>query len=95
MGLFDDSDSDDSQQEKTPEITDEMDGYDPITLSEIQFSGLKCRILGTFYVRNSNLFLGSDIENYFSSSKLRVYKPNGESLGLIINYIEKTKNYYI
>lgn len=67
---------------------DSNDGLDPITHAELQYGGLKCRILGTFYVSNSGEFrLGSDIENYMSSTRLRVFKPRGEGLNMIVNHI--------
>ena len=37
---------------------------DEVTKSELQFSGLACRVLGTFYESNGALRLGSDIESY-------------------------------
>lgn len=64
------------------------DGFDPITASELQAGGLKCSILGTFYIdNNGNLRLGSDIENFMSLSNLRAYKPTGEELNKIINHV--------
>jgi len=63
------------------------DGLDPITHSELQYGALKCRILGTFYVSNGNLRLGSDLENYTCSTRLRVFKPRSEALSAIVNHI--------
>lgn len=63
------------------------DGLDPITQSELQYGGLKCRILGTFYIHEGHLRLGSDIENYMTSSRLRVYKPRGKELEMIVNHV--------
>ena len=66
---------------------DIYDGFDPITKNEIQFGALKCRILGTFYEEDGELRLGSDLENYMSSARLKVYKPRGEALEMIVNHI--------
>lgn len=66
---------------------DVHDGLDPLTHAELQYGGLKCRILGTFYLENGNLKLGSDIENYMSSTRLRVFKPRSEALSKIVNHI--------
>jgi Helicase HerA, central domain len=55
--------------------------------SEFQFGGLLCRILGTFYVRDHQLRLGSDVENYSCGRDLIVYRPSGEALSHIVNYI--------
>lgn len=63
------------------------DGLDPITHAELQYGALKCRILGTFYLSNSELKLGSDLENYTSSTRLRVFKPRDQALSAIVNHI--------
>ncbi|MDX1916246.1 MAG: DUF87 domain-containing protein [Methylophilus sp.] len=63
------------------------DGLDPLTHAELQYGALKCRILGTFYVQKGELRLGSDLENYMSSTRLRVFKPRGENLEKIVNHI--------
>lgn len=63
------------------------DGLDPLTHAELQYGGLKCRVLGTFYLDEGNLRLGSDIENYMSSTRLRVFKPRGGALSRIVNHI--------
>jgi hypothetical protein len=67
--------------------TDAQDGLDPVTHSELQYGALKCRILGTFYVENGELRLGSDLENYVSSTRLRVFKPRADALSSIVNHI--------
>lgn len=66
---------------------DARDGLDPMTHGELQYGALRCRILGTFYVVEGELKLGSDLENYFSSTKLRVFKPRGPALETIINHL--------
>ena len=53
-------------------IGQEMDN---LTKSEIQFGGIACRILGTFYNQNGTLRLGADIESYLNAAELRVYCP--------------------
>lgn len=78
----------DFNQQKTS-LYDE-NSFDPITQNELQFSGLKCRILGTFYLDEKNsIVLGSDIENYMSSTKLKVFRPRGKSLQLIVNHVNE------
>jgi len=68
--------------------TDTADGMDVLTQSELQFGGLTCRILGTFYFEDENkLRLGSDIESYMSASRLRVFKPDANALEAIVNHI--------
>ena len=66
---------------------DTNDGLDPMTHAELQYGGLRCRILGTFYEEDGKLRLGSDIENFMSLSRLRAYKPTGDALKSIVNHI--------
>ena len=54
---------------------------------EYQFGGLGCRILGTFYLQDGKLRLGSDIESYLCAPQLKVYRPTGAALEAIVNYI--------
>jgi hypothetical protein len=66
---------------------DVLDGLDPMTHGELQYGALKCRVLGTFFVSCGQLWLGSDLENFVSSTHLRVFKPRGEALHMIVNHI--------
>ncbi|RYG96618.1 MAG: ATPase, partial [Alphaproteobacteria bacterium] len=61
---------------------DVNDGLDPMTAAELQSGGLRCSILGTFYMENGQLRLGSDIENFMTLSRMRAYKPTGTALSL-------------
>ena len=61
---------------------------DDITRNQLQFGGLQCRVLGTFYTLEGELWLGSDIESFATASKLNVYRPHGEALNTIVNYID-------
>lgn len=64
------------------------DGIEDITLSQLQFSGLTCNVLGTFYQNDKgHLELGSDIEDFQSASQLRVYKPTSAVLQQIVNFV--------
>jgi hypothetical protein len=61
---------------------------DDLTRNQLQFSGLQCRVLGTFYTnQDGRLCLGSDLESYHSAAQLHVYKPRGDVLSTIVNYI--------
>ena len=68
---------------------------DVLTKNEIQFSGLRGKILGTFYEYTSNsttmLEFGSDVESFHSASRYKVYKPHGQSLSIIASYPEITE----
>lgn len=57
------------------------------------YAGVQCRIIGTFYldeVDNGKLDLkfGSDLSNFYPNRGLKVYKPNGDALKLIVNYTD-------
>lgn len=61
------------------------------------YAGVQCRIIGTFYLDESNvknskdrlhLKFGSDISNFYPNRGLKVYKPNGKALEAIVNYID-------
>lgn len=67
--------------------SDIHDGHDPVTHNELQFGGIKCRILGTFFVEDGHLRLGSDLENYMTCTRLRVFKPSAKALEMIINHV--------
>ena len=71
---------------------------DPETSNLLSFAGLRCRVIGTFYVRRkyepnrtseSSLAFGSDISNYYPNQGLKVYKPKGEALSRIVNFREE------
>jgi hypothetical protein len=71
---------------------DDNDGFDPMTQAELQYGGLECRILGTFFLDNDGTVkLGSDVENFFASTRLRVYKPRGAALEKIVNHINEDR----
>lgn len=76
----------DSIQNKTATYSAEQP--DVLTQNLLQFSGLQCRVLGTFYMKNQELQLGSDIENFSSSLTQAVYLPKGNALKTIVNYVD-------
>ncbi len=66
---------------------------DSFTRYEFQFSGLECRVLGTFYKvlggpNNGKVAFGSDLENFYSANNYSVYKPSGRVLEYIVNFKE-------
>lgn len=62
--------------------------FDSITKNKIQFGGLNCRVLGTFYMKDNVLNLRSDIESFSVSMRLSVFIPKGNALETIINYVD-------
>ena len=64
---------------------------DSYTRYEYQFSGLECRILGTFYLDSDGVTkFGADVDNFFSANNYSVYKPMGSVLEYIVNFREGT-----
>lgn len=69
--------------------TGENSQLDTFTAYEFSFSGLDCRILGTFYLdEEGDLCFGADVENFFSAHHYSVIKPSPEVLELIVNFRE-------
>lgn len=62
--------------------------YDDITLNQIQFGGLECRVLGTFYTKEDDLCLGSDLESFAVAARLNVYRPRAVALRTIVNHVD-------
>lgn len=61
--------------------------YDEYSQNELQYSGLECRVLGTFFKNDKgDLVFGSDIENFYGTQILKIYKPSPKNLETIINY---------
>ena len=63
----------------------------------LSFAGIRCRVIGTFYLdqrpgsaQSDDLVLrfGCDLSNYYPNRGLKVYKPNDEALRRIVNYLE-------
>src|SRR5690606_22357976 len=62
---------------------------DPFTKYEFSFSGLECRVLGTFFENSQGkTVFGADIENFYSPHNYKVFKPMGSLLKKIVNYRE-------
>ena len=74
---------------------DDQKAMDAQTNYLLSFAGVKCRVIGTFFldiINNSdgspNLVprFGSDLSNYYPNQGLKVYKPNDNALKEIVNY---------
>ena len=59
----------------------------------LSFAGVKCRVIGTFFLDldpqdTSSLVtrFGSDLSNYYPNQDLTVYKPNEDALKEMVNY---------
>jgi hypothetical protein len=60
---------------------------DEFTRWEFSFSGLECRVLGTFYKYGGGdeIEFGADVENFYSANNYKVYKATGSVLKYIVN----------
>ena len=62
---------------------------DSYTRYEFMFSGLECRVLGTFFRdTNGRTLFGADVENFYSAHNYGVYKPQGKVLEFLVNFRE-------
>jgi Helicase HerA, central domain len=69
--------------------TGQNNQLDTFTRYEFSFSGLQCRVLGTFYKEGpAGTNFGADVENFYSSHNYSVIKPNADVLELIVNFRE-------
>jgi hypothetical protein len=62
---------------------------EPISFAMLQWSGIKTKILGTFYMdADSRLRFGADIEDFFAARQMKVLKPGPEALEAIVNFVD-------
>jgi Helicase HerA, central domain len=80
---------------ETAELSNEDNGHweeklDASSKRLMSFSGMRCRVIGTFYLQKTDgklkLCFGSDVSNYYPSRGLKVYKPTNEALQSIVNF---------
>lgn len=68
---------------------DEADNrLDSYTRAEFQFSGLECRVIGTFYRAEGAIRFAGDLDNFYAPHNYRVVKPTGRVLEYIVNFRE-------
>jgi len=69
---------------------DHRDVMDAHTYNLLSYAGVRCRVLGTFYVdpdrQEFKLSFGSDLSNYYPNRGLKVFKPRSQTLARIVNY---------
>jgi hypothetical protein len=57
--------------------------------AQLQWSGVRLKVLGTFYMDADNKMLfGADLEDFFSAHQMRVYKPGKKALRTIVNFVD-------
>ncbi len=72
-------------QTSGPESPKKLDSF---TRYEFMFSGIECRVLGTYYRQEGKTKFGADVENFYSAHNYSVYKPAGKALEYIVNFRE-------
>lgn len=71
---------------------DDAQQTDQFTLNLLRYSGVKCRILGTFRAYQPEpdaewqLHFGADISNFYAGQGMKIYKPIENALQKIVNY---------
>lgn len=82
-----------SSQDPSPSVVLDVE-MDPFTKNRVSFTGLRCKILGTFYEDEEEgqkvLEFGADVDNFYATSTYRVLKPVGEGLSTIASYLKPT-----
>lgn len=82
-----------SNHDPSPSVVLDVE-LDPFTKNRVSFTGVKCRILGTFYEDDLDgqkvLEFGADVDNFYATSTYRVLKPVGEGLSTIASYLKPT-----
>ena len=71
---------------------DDAQQTDQFTLNLLRYSGVRCRILGTFRAYQSEpdsdwqIHFGADIDNFYAGQGMKIYKPSGDALRRIVNF---------
>ncbi len=66
---------------------DSENKLDSYTRYEFQFSGLECRVLGSFYRDSAGRTrFGADVDNFYGPNNYSVYRPTGPVLEYIVNF---------
>lgn len=76
---------------ETAGVAERSEPLDNYTRYEFQFSGLECRVLGSFYRdEDGKTRFGADVDNFYGPNNYSVYKPSGPVLEFIVNFREGT-----
>lgn len=80
-----------NQESTSPSAVLDMD-LDVFTKDRISYTGLRCKVLGTFYEDTIDgtrfLAFGSDIDNFYATATYRVLKPIGHGLSAVASYLK-------
>ena len=77
------------------EVWDAEGKTDQFTLHQLRYAGVRCRVLGTYRMREGKpkdwrLIFGADISNFYSGRGMKIYKPVGARLLQIVNFARAT-----
>jgi len=76
-------------QDNPDSIDSGFRSQEPISFGMLQWSGIRCRVLGTFYVDNAGAFrFGADVEDFFAARHMKVFKPGSRALEAIVNFVD-------
>lgn len=64
---------------------------DPINQNKLSFYQLNCNMLGTFYENNDQIHFGSDVYSFNVGHIYKVYKPIGNNLEKIVNFVKEDR----
>lgn len=82
-----------NNQDPSPSVVLDAE-LDPFTKNRVSFTGVRCKILGTFYEDDVDgqrvLEFGADVDNFYATSTYRVLKPVSEGLATIASYLKPT-----
>ncbi|MCK9921682.1 hypothetical protein MXD61_07225 [Frankia sp. AgPm24] len=82
-----------NSQDLSPSIVLDAD-LGPFTKNRVSFTGVRCKILGTFYEDDVDgqkvLEFGADVENFYATSTYRALKSIGDGLATIASYLKPT-----
>lgn len=82
-----------NNQDLSPSVVLDAE-LDPFTKNRVSFTGVRCKILGTFYEDEVDgqkvLEFGADVDNFYATSTYRVLKPIGDGLATIASYLKPT-----
>ena len=76
----------------SPSNYDENNITDTLTLYQMRYAGAHCRILGSFRPRLNpqtelyELAFSADIDNFYAGQGMKIYKPAGIGLQIIVNH---------
>ncbi len=75
---------------------DDSEVTDLFTLNLMRYSGVRCRILGTYQPPEDtdapSWRFSSDVDNFYSGRGLKVYKPTGDDLEQIVNSASRAED---